>query len=296
MTRALCCRQRAGGQSSGARYRTSFRTRCRKKRGRIRGRRRGGVWYNANGRRVCSTLGRSTTSLLQRSKVMADSHSTSVPAVQQFKKRGNRYIDLTGQRFGRLVALRDSGERRRGRVYWVCLCDCGQETIVKASHLRGGVTRSCGCLHDECSAHLKRTHGLSHLPEYKAWAAMIGRCTNSRHQSHHYYGARGIRVCGRWTNFEAFYDDMGVRPSPKHTLERVDNSLGYSPDNCVWATQKQQLRNKRNNRLVTHQGTTRPLVEWAEEIGIRPDTLRCRLRLGWSVERALTEPVHPHSR
>ena len=129
-------------------------------------------------------------------------------------------------------------------------------------------------------------------PLYAAWQKMIERCTNPNNPSWSYYGGRGIAVCGRWlTSYAAFVADMGPKPTPAHSVDRRDNSLGYNPSNCYWATSRQQGRNKRVNRFMTHNGQTLLLVEWAEIEGLSYRVIYDRLRLGWSDEEALTMPL-----
>ena len=130
---------------------------------------------------------------------------------------------------------------------------------------------------------------------YETWKAMIARCTNPRHHAYRRYGGRGITVDERWRHFEHFLADMGIKP-PGLTLERIDNTHGYSPANCRWATRKEQARNRRNNRLFTHQGVTRHLAEWAITLNLPLSVLWGRLRRGWSVADTLTMPVKPRAR
>lgn len=158
--------------------------------------------------------------------------------------------DLTGQRFGRLVVVART-ENRSGRTHWKCQCDCGNDAIVAAYRLTGPQrTQSCGCLTREATAKRCTTHGAAHrdrrAPEYGTWAAMKQRCQNPRSAKFPEYGARGITVCKRWSDsFEAFLADMGPKPSPRHTIDRIDNDLGYEPGNCRWATPTEQRLNQR---------------------------------------------------
>lgn len=184
--------------------------------------------------------------------------------------------DLSGRRFGRLTVLGRS-DRNDGR--WVARCDCGAETRVPRTRLETGGTRSCGCLARDEAGLAKLTHGASRDVDparrrlYGIWAAIKRRCTNPRVQEYRLYGGRGITVCDRWLrDFAAFEADMGPRPSPKHTVDRVDVNGPYSPENCRWATWKVQQRNRRNNILVDG----RTLTEWAEELGVGYWTLRAR--------------------
>jgi hypothetical protein len=122
-----------------------------------------------------------------------------------------------------------------------------------------------------------------------AWGQMIARCYDPNHEKYHRYGARGIRVCDRWICFRLFLEDMGERPKDK-TLNRIDNDGDYRPDNCEWATHKEQAQNRGNNKLLTFEGKTLCLTEWAREIGITREALRNRINKGWSVDDALTTP------
>jgi len=124
---------------------------------------------------------------------------------------------------------------------------------------------------------------------------MMSRCYNHRARGYAYYGGRGIKVCRRWHSFALFFLDMGERPGPKLTLERIDNRRGYCPGNVVWATSREQARNRRRNRMLVFAGRRQPLVVWAEELGLRPGTLAARLDRGWSTRRALTTPVPGHA-
>ncbi len=129
-------------------------------------------------------------------------------------------------------------------------------------------------------------------PEYRAWLHMKVRCNWERDRAYHHYGGRGIKVCPRWEkSFVAFLEDMGLRPSPKHSLGRIDNEKGYSPENCRWETRTQQMRNTRRNRFLTFKGKTQTVSEWAVELGMEYGTLSARLLKGWSVEAALSTPV-----
>jgi hypothetical protein len=134
-------------------------------------------------------------------------------------------------------------------------------------------------------------HGGRHHPLYGLWKRMRQRCRDKNCPEYHRYGGRGITVDPRWDNFANFLADMGLRPTPRHQVERKDNDGPYSPDNCVWATRKMQSRNTRANHLVTFQGKTQTVVDWAEELGIGRFTLFKRLHRGWPVEKALTLSV-----
>ena len=139
-------------------------------------------------------------------------------------------------------------------------------------------------------------HGSYKNPLYRTWHNMINRCHNEKHPDFPDYGRRGISVCDRWRNsFQSFADDMGPKPSPKHSIDRRETNGPYNPENCRWATPQEQGRNKRNNRLLTHNGETMPMSEWAERIGISLSSIHARLKLGWSVSEALDRPLGKHS-
>lgn len=133
-------------------------------------------------------------------------------------------------------------------------------------------------------------------PEFHAWMNMIQRCTATKWRRYADYGGRGIRVCERWmSSFEAFLEDMGARPTPHHSLDRIDNNGNYEPGNCRWATRKEQYRNRRSNHVVTVGNTTAVLSDWAAAAGINKVTLRSRLKRGWSPEMAVATPARPRS-
>lgn len=207
-----------------------------------------------------------------------------------------RRVDLKGQVFVRLKVLRFSHRNRHGQAYWACRCECGTELSVSGQDLKSGHTKSCGCLKREAAAENGRRHSTTHgacgHPLFVIWAGMMARCGNPKHEAYRNYGGRGIRVCKRWHDPWKFFADMGDRPSRYHWVERVNNNKGYSPTNCRWASRRDQMRNRRANRLITFQGQTKPLCQWAEETGINEGAIRDRIdNLKWSVEKALTTPV-----
>lgn len=177
-----------------------------------------------------------------------------------------------------------------------CRCDCGKERYVSVPDLSRQRTHSCGCLATERSGRLRHGHARAgaHTSEFETWQGIKKRCHNPNAAFYQRYGGRGIRVCDRWFgSFENFMADMGPKPSNQHSIERRDNNANYSPDNCYWADRFQQGNNKRNNILLTHNGRTQTVAQWARELGVNYHFLWHRIRSGWSHERALTSQLEP---
>jgi hypothetical protein len=201
------------------------------------------------------------------------------------------FYDLTGKRFGFLIAMR--WLRHAGYSSWECRCDCGTTMIARADYLRSGEVKSCGCksraLHNAALGH----DGRAKTKLYKLWSQMKGRCHTPTDAAYPGYGGRGIRVCDRWrSSFASFVEDMGPRPAGT-TLDRIDNDGNYEPANCRWATWRQQQRNKRNSRIVEAFGERKTLVEWSEDHRCQCSlgTLWHRLKSGRTPERAITAPL-----
>jgi hypothetical protein len=193
--------------------------------------------------------------------------------------------DLKGRTFGRWVVLEFSGRDKNRNALYLCRCLCGQEKTVCRVNLLNGQSTSCGCYLREIST----THGGRGTIEWGIWSRIKQRCNNPRCPKYSDYGGRGIVLCDRWrVSFANFLADMGKRPSPEYSIDRIDNDGPYSPENCRWATRSEQGRNYRQNHLIEYQGSVRTLVEWSEITGIRSDTISMRLKKGWSVERALS--------
>lgn len=198
--------------------------------------------------------------------------------------------DYCGQRFGRLTALslseRDAS--KENNHLWLFRCDCGNEKLARIKLVRGGKTRSCGCLAREAVVSRNTTHGLTkeNAAEYRSWKDMRSRCNNPRDSDFADYGGRGISVCDAWADFSAFLADMGPRPE-HHTLDRIDVNAGYSPANCRWAGAVQQANNKRSNRFIEMDGRSQTLQQWCAEYGTDHSKVRYRLSRGMELRDAL---------
>lgn len=174
-----------------------------------------------------------------------------------------------GDRFGKLVVI-ESVRATGVKTKWRCLCDCGNESIIRQDHLNSGATMSCGCLAAE-------TNGAYKTRTYSSWSSMRQRCLNPKAPNYQNYGGRGVHICARWLeSFENFLADMGVRPAGT-TLERDETNQNYEPGNCRWATPKEQARNRRNNRLVEFEGEEITMSEAAERSGVNLTTFKYRL-------------------
>lgn len=206
---------------------------------------------------------------------------------------------LPGNEYGQLKILVEVERNKQKGRQFRCKCSCveGNELVVTLTHLVSGHTQSCGCLQRERTGNSRRTHGLSTSSEYRIWSLMIDRCTNVNSPAYDRYRDRG--VCVRWKDsFEAFIADMGLRPSDSHSIERRNNDVGYSPDNCYWATSKIQSNNKSNTVFLEDPktGELRPRALLAEEYGIDQVVLHYRLKRGWSSYKSLATPVRKQSK
>lgn len=210
-------------------------------------------------------------------------------------------IDLTGQKFGRWTVIKEVGRNKSGGATWLCVCDCGAERVLDGRSLREGTSKSCGCIQKDPDYVFPKpnlTHGGRNERLYQVWRGMIDRCHNSKSKYYKYYGERGITVCDEWrydyASFRSWAFENGYNPDAKKyecTIDRIDNDKGYFPDNCAWRNQTEQSNNRSNNHILTFNGESLSISEWARKIGIRKDTLRRRIvNYGWTIERALTTP------
>ena len=203
-------------------------------------------------------------------------------------------VDLVGQKINRLTVVRRVENSSGRRARFECRCDCGNTVVVIGGLLRNEHTKSCGCLQKERVATLNRTHGESKTRIYRIWANMRARCNNPNLPEYEGYGGRGITVCQEWNDsFELFREwAMANGYEDNLSIDRIDVNGNYCPENCRWTTQKEQCNNKRNNHLLTHNGETLTISEWAQRLNVNYFSLHDRItKLGWSAEKALTTPI-----
>lgn len=196
---------------------------------------------------------------------------------------------MIGTKFNRLLVVADSGRRNGNMTIYKCLCDCGNFAYVDKYKLRNGHSKSCGCFKSENLSVIKSTHGWSKTSEYKTWVEIRQRCYNKNIGAYKDYGGRGITVCDRWLeSFPNFISDMKAKPSPKHSIDRIDVNLGYSPENCRWATWEMQQQNKRNTRRFLFNGEVMCLTSIAKILNIPQTTMqRLVIAKGMTIEQAV---------
>lgn len=199
--------------------------------------------------------------------------------------------NYVGSTFGSLTAVErvpsPSGTKYR------CVCECGNETVVRGAAMVTGNTTSCGCKRISNGRKIGKEgykHGSVNHPLYMIWNNMKARCRSPNATGFENYGGRGISVCDRWLDFKNFCEDMGPRPSLQHTLDRKNNDLGYEPSNCRWATKKEQSVNRSVNRLITYKGKTLTMTDWSIALGGGRNMVSARVRNGWSEEDAVSIP------
>lgn len=204
-----------------------------------------------------------------------------------------KFIDLSGQRFGRLTVLERAGRDKRGQTLWLCKCDCGNESIIRSSNLKRGISTSCGCFRNEKTSQRRKIHGQKHSRLYTIWGNMKKRCSSPNDPAFKYYGGREITVCVEWEkSFVAFRDwALSNGYADNLTIDRIDVNGNYCPENCRWADVQTQMNNTRRNHTITFNGETHTLSEWSRLSGINYMSLKTRLRRGWTIERALTTPT-----
>lgn len=217
---------------------------------------------------------------------------------------GQERHDLADKIFDRLTVVRYMGTGTGGR--WICRCECGNVVIVRGNWLVKRTSRSCGCWKGELISEKLTKHGFAKdargrekrsRPEYQTWSNVLRRCAPGEFCNKDYAG-RGIKVCERWrlgedgkSGFECFLDDMGLRPSSDHSIDRINNDGDYCPENCRWATRQEQCRNQRSNFLIHFRGRTITLAEAEGIAGVKRMTIRRRLDSGWTPEHAISVPT-----
>ena len=206
--------------------------------------------------------------------------------------------DIIGNKFNKLTVREFVGIKHKQSMYR-CECECGNEIVTYRGHITRGHTKSCGCL----TKNRKRSKGIhgfarrgfKRIPEYPVWVGMRRRCNNPNDEKYPRYGGRGIKVCERWNSFENFIEDMGRRPGPEYSIDRIDNNGNYEPGNCRWATSKEQSRNTVQNRFLEFNDEVFCVTDWAIKVDITRGVLHSRLERGWTIEKALTTPLRKNN-
>ena len=192
------------------------------------------------------------------------------------------FIDLTGKQFGKLTVINRAGTDHCKHVIWNCICDCGNKKILRSNNLRSHHQQSCGCETSNILSKLSKKHGHNtdfngKSSTYNSWDNMNQRCRNPKNTNYPRYGAKGITVCERWmgiNGFVNFLSDMGEKPTPKHSIDRIDTNKGYYPENCRWATRKEQHRNKNNNIWYEYNGERLILTDWSKKLKTSSNSLK----------------------
>lgn len=196
---------------------------------------------------------------------------------------------MTGMTFTRLTVLGRSGSTPTGMAAWLCRCSCGTEKRFYGADLRSGKSKSCGCLKSEIVGSLRRSHNQSKTRLYRIWQGMLKRCFDKNQPGYKDYGAKGISVCNEWRDFNKFYDWSKLNGyNESLSIDRIDNELGYFPENCRWATPREQAINRRTTTLTSD---GRPGLLVAEENGISPRLFRSRVDAGWDIDLAAVKPL-----
>lgn len=198
---------------------------------------------------------------------------------------------IDGQ-IGRFYVVCRSEKRSKSRdFYWTVRCECGHVSDMLAHQIRKQQNKTCGHTSHGKSRNVKHRASYPRTSEYIAWCGSRARCLDPNQPSYIHYGGRGIVFDSRWDDFSVFLRDMGNKPSPSHSIERIDNNGPYSPENCKWAPPEEQARNKRSNVVLDFNGRSMCVSQWAIETHIPGCTISLRIKLGWPIERVLTQPV-----
>lgn len=213
----------------------------------------------------------------------------------------NKNFNLVGMRFGKLVVIELDCQRKdkKNQRYWKCRCDCGNETIVSTGNLRSGNSKSCGCTNRERlvlrNKQLAKHGARSNWKKdrlYDIWGGIKKRCENPNDKGYKSYGGRGIKICEEWkNNYVAFRDWALVNGYEENlSIDRIDTNKNYCPENCRWATAKQQANNRRNNIFIEYNGKRQSINEWSAETGLSYRAIHARLKAGWEVSKTLEQP------
>lgn len=201
----------------------------------------------------------------------------------------SKRLELTNQKFGRLTVV-EFAMSKNGRSYWLCKCDCGNEKIVIGKDIVNHNIQSCGCYRKESTSKRNTKHGKTNTRLYNIWSTMKRRCmTVKSGKAYKNYFLRGITICEDWKVFENFQKwALANGYSDELSIDRIDNNSNYCPENCRWVNNKVQANNKRSNRYLTYKNKTQTVSQWADELGIKYNTIHERLRRGWNVEKTLS--------
>ena len=222
--------------------------------------------------------------------------------------RMGKMIDISNQRFGRLVAIEPAGTSKKGRMMWKCICDCGNIAIVDGQYLRRGDTKSCGCRRYDTSQlepyrhkphrksnaeYVPRYDGYVKPVLYDVWTGMKDRCYNTRNRSYKVYGGKGIRVCEEWFEDFQVFNDWAVASGYETglSIDRIDNDGNYCPENCRWVTPIEQANNKSNSHKIMYNGETHTIAEWSRISGMNYDLIKSRIYRGWSADEVFETPL-----
>lgn len=205
----------------------------------------------------------------------------------------SKFIDITGCKFGRWTVLQRADNSNQGQAQWLCRCECGTEKVVLGLNLKGGKTVSCGCYNRQQQREKHLTHGKRRTRIYRIWCHLKGRCLTPSNKKYYCYGGRGITVCDEWRDdFQAFYEwAMANGYRDDLTIDRIDVNGNYDPSNCRWVTMQEQAANKQNTVIITYNGETKTLKEWAETTGIPRNVIYNRLYNHWSVNDIFNKPI-----
>ena len=201
-----------------------------------------------------------------------------------------KFIDLTGQKFGKLTVIKRAENNNRGQTQWLCQCECGNKKIILGNNLKNGTTKSCGCIQKEHRLKgFNKTHGNTNTRLYRAWVHIKSRCYNIKVKDYKNYGGRGIIMCDEWLNdFMSFYNwAMANGYQDNLTIDRIDVNGNYEPNNCRWVDMKTQQNNRTNNNIICINGERKTLSNWLEYFNLRKDTYYRRIKAGWDTQKAL---------